>query len=287
MMGLNLELPDDFIKDLDFYIKNVKSIQSLSKDEECILTKNFKEKNDTVSFKRIVESNIGYIIKIARSYIGYIDINITLKDLVHEGVIGLIKAINNFNPDKNVRLVSFAIFWIKSEIHDYIIKNLRLVQIANTKSQRKVFFNLKKFKKSGWLNNDEVSIISRLLNVKSKDIDYIQTRLNKNDISLDSEYDENQDHNQLKKNFKKISSNNNPLSILEEKNWIEHIIDSIKNSIDKFETRDKEIFVKRWLKRKRNTLKNLAEKYNISSERVRQLENLIIERIKNSVYLEK
>lgn len=283
-MNEDLESSIDITNYFDFYIKNAKSIQSLSKDEEYILAKNFKEKNDKIAIEKIIESNLNYIIKVAKNYVGY---GLMIKDLVHEGVIGLIKGVKKFNPEKNVRLISFAIFWIKSEIHEYIIKNFRIVQVANTKSQKKIFFNLKKIKKTGFLNSNEVSVISRLLNVREKDVNYIELRLSKNDVSLDVKSDEYDYEDQDLKYIKNIFTNNNPLSILEKKNWLKHSINSLKTSFNSLDDREKEIFIKRWLKNNKYTLKDLANKYNISSERVRQIENIIIEKLRDSIFTRK
>ncbi|HIH2762382.1 MAG TPA: sigma-70 family RNA polymerase sigma factor [Candidatus Azoamicus sp.] len=146
---------------IDSYIHNFKNAPILSKNEEFILTKKFKEKNDLNAIKQLIESNLKYIIKIAIKYEGY---GIIVKDLIQEGVIGFIKSVKNFDPSKNIRLISFAIYWIKSEIHEYIIKNLRLVKIASTKSQKKLLFNLKKIKHVNWLSENEAKVISNLFN---------------------------------------------------------------------------------------------------------------------------
>jgi len=285
-MNKNLQSLKNNNKDLNFYIKNIKNIPSLSKDEEYILTKKFKEKNDINAAKKLIESNLNYVIKIAKNYTGY---GIMIKDLIHEGVIGLIKAVKKFDPEKKIRLISFAIFWIKSEIHEYIIKNLRIVKIATTKAQKKLFFNLKKIKKIGWLNKNEKQTISNLFNIKKNEIEYMELKLNKKDISLENIEDTEKDNtNKTKTIIQNIHhKNNDPSLIIEKNNWNIYTSNNLKTALNKLDERSKKILKERWLYKKKNTLKNLAKIYNVSSERIRQLENNAIKKLKNLIKLEK
>lgn len=271
-------------KNLKFYVKNFKNIILLSKDEEYILTKKFKEKNDLSAVKKLVESNLSYVIKIARSYTNY---KITVKDLVQEGIIGLIKAIKKFDPDRRVRLISFAIFWIKSEIHEYIIKNLRIVRIASTKSQKKIFFNLKKFKKLKWLSRNELITISNLLNIKKKDVEYMESKLSNQDLSIENVQN---DDNKEEKNIKEIKyiyfNNDDPMYLLAKSDWKSQVVNNLKKALEKLDDRSKLILIKRWLQKKKHTLKKLANKNSISSERIRQLENYAIKNLKDSINIE-
>lgn len=264
---------------LSSYVNNFKSIPTLSKDEEFILTKNFKEKNDLIAIKKLIESNLTYIIKIARKYQGY---GIVIKDLVQEGVVGFIKSVKNFDSSKNIRLISFAIYWVKSEIHAYIIKNLSIVKIANTRSQKKLFFNLKKIKNIDWLNNDEYKVISNLFNIHPNDIQYMELRLKKSDMSLDFKSDDKDFYS----NFFSCSLENDTSFIVENENWNNYLLDRLKESIKKLDERSKSILKERWLLNRKSTLKDLSEKYNISSERIRQLENNAIKKVKKLMNLE-
>jgi RNA polymerase sigma-32 factor len=252
------------------YIQITKNIPILSKDEEYILAKNFKEHNDMNAVKKLVESNINYVIKIAKNYSGY---GIMTKDLIQEGLIGLMKAIKKFNPDKNIRLISFAIYWIKSEIHEYIIKNLKIVKIASTKTQKKLFFNLKKIKKIGFLNNNEKKSISNLLNVKYKEIDYIESRLNKSDINLDNKDD-------LSKHYSNILYSDNLKFFNEKIDNDSEIFKKVNKALNYLDDRSKNILVNRWFSKKKLTLKDLSKKYLISPERVRQIESNAIKKLK-------
>ena len=266
--------------DLNFYIKNIKNIPLLSKDEEYILAKNFKKKNDINAAKKLVEANLNYVIKIAKNYTGY---GIVIKDLIQEGVIGLIKAIKNFNPEKKIRLISFAIFWIKSEIHEYIVKNLRIVRIATTKTQKKLFFNLKKIKKLGWMNMEEKKIVSKLFDTEPGEIARMEAKLNKVDRSLDiTDYEEkrNVNHHDI------IFNENNSLLDVEKNNWNIYSINNLKRALKKLDKRSKRVLEERWLHKKKTTLKLLAKKYKISSERIRQIETDAIKKLKTLINLE-
>lgn len=277
-MDKNLEL-DNY--NLNFYIKNFKSSKFLSKEEEIFLAKNFKVKKDVNSARRLVESNLNYVIKIASNYSGY---GFFIKDLVQVGVIGLMKAVKNFDPDKKIRLISFAIYWVKSEIHEYIIKNLKIVKIIKTKNQKKLFFNLNRIKKIGNLTSNEKLVISNLLNVKKKDIDYLEGNLQKNDVSLiDTELNYEKIINTGNKFF---YFKNDPLSIIEKNNWINYINKSFYFVYSKLDNRSKKILFYRWISSRKYTLKQLGMMYNVSSERIRQLEKNALNKLKTQLLLD-
>jgi RNA polymerase sigma-32 factor len=272
---------------IDFYKQKIKNIPILSKDEEYNLAKKFKEKNDIHAAKKLIESNINYVIKIAKNYSGY---GLNIKDLIQEGILGLMKAVNKFNPDKKHRLISFAIYWIKSEIHEYIIKNLRIVKVASTKKQKKLFFNLKSIKKIGWLNNAEKTPILNLLNAKNKELEYMEKRLNSKDLK--TEYDDDIELNNNEKNYLEkinydISKDTDPLIIIEKNNLKAVNKNKLNKALYKLDKRSFEIIKNRWLKENTHTLKSLAELYNISSERVRQIENNAIKKLKLLIELDK
>lgn len=269
-------------ENINFYIQKTKNIPILSKDEEYILAKNFKEKNDIQAARQLIESNINYVIKIAKNYNGY---GIAIKDLIQEGLIGLMKAIKKFDPEQKNRLMSFAIYWIKSEIHEYIIKNLRIVKIASTKNQKKLFFNLKKIKKIGWLNNKEKDSIANLLNSKNKEIEYIESRFNNKDLITNfKEKNENDDNNfDYNSNSIQEIEKTNPLVIIEKKNWDDFIKKKLNKALYKLDDRSLDIIKKRWLLNETKTLKKLAQNYNISSERVRQIETTAMKKLRKLI----
>lgn len=273
---------------IDFYKQRIRNIPILSKDEEYNLTKSFKEKNDIQAAKKLIESNINYVIKIARNYSGY---GINIKDLIQEGIIGLMKAVNKFNPDKKNRLISFAIYWIKSEIHEYIIKNLRIVKVASTKKQKKLFFNLKNIKKIGWLNNKEKNPIMNLLNTKTKELEYIEKRLNSKDIKTEYNNEDieqiNEKNNELENYDYEINKENDPLIIIENTNLKQINKTKLNKALYKLDKRSLDIIKNRWLNENTKTLKSLADLYKISSERVRQIENNAIKKLKFLIELEK
>ncbi|HIH2763915.1 MAG TPA: RNA polymerase factor sigma-32 [Candidatus Azoamicus sp.] len=273
---------------IDFYKQRIKNIPILSKDEEYSLTKKFKEKNDIQAAKKLIESNINYVIKIAKNYSGY---GINIKDLIQEGIIGLMKAVHKFNPDKKNRLISFAIYWIKSEIHDYIIKNLRIVKVASTKKQKKLFFNLKNIKKIGWLNNKEKNPIINLLNTKTKELEYIEKRLNSKDINTEYNNEDteqlNEKNNELENYNYELNKESDPLIIIEKKNLKQINKNKLNKALYKLDKRSLDIIKNRWLNENIKTLKSLADLYKISSERVRQIENNAIKKLKFLIELEK
>ncbi len=186
------------------------------------------------------------------------------------------KAVRNFDQNKKVRLISFGIYWIKSEIHDYIIKNFKIVKITKTKNQKRLFFRLKQIKKIGLLNKKEKNIISNLLNVSKKDIDYIELIMNKKDLSIDN------DNILSKFQHRTLSfhSKNDPLNIIERQNWIKYINKNFKDVYKSLDERSRKIMFYRWINKKKYTLKELGRMYNISSERVRQLEKNVLEKLK-------
>lgn len=259
---------------IDSNIFNCENISILSKNEEFILAKKFKEKNDLSAIKQLIESNIKYIIKIARKYDGY---GIILKDLIQEGIIGFIKSIKKFDPNRNIRLISFAIYWIKSEIHEYIIKNLRIVKVANTKSQKKLFFNLKNFRKVDWLSESESIVISNLLNIQSSDVKYMESRLCKRDVSLDFNIKEKDF--EFNRDFF-FDQEPDTSFVIENDNWNKFLMKKLREALKNLDERSKNILKERWLLKKKSTLKKLAEKYNLSSERIRQLESNALKKVK-------
>ncbi len=262
---------------LDSYIYIVNSFPILSLDKEYELLNKFYYLKDLQFAKKLIVLNLRFVVNIAKNYSGY---GLSIADLIQEGNIGLIKAVNKFNPSFKIRLISFAIYWIKSEIHEFILKNWRIVKIATTKSQRKLFFNLRKIKKRiGWFNNKEIKNISKKLSVSKKDIYEMELRMFSKDINLSFK----KEYNNYNKNFNyidlwdKCSNFTNDFEYL---NWKKYILKKLKLAFMCLDDRSKNIIKSRWLNKKKVTLQKLAIYYNISAERIRQLEKNAINKLR-------
>ena len=270
----DLALP---VSNLDLYIKHANEFHLLTQEEELALTRRFYENHDLEAARILVLAHLRYVIKIARGYLGY---GLPLSELIQEGNIGLMKAVKKFNPNVGVRLVSFAIHWIKAEIHEFIIKNWRIVKIATTKAQRKLFFNLRSYKdKLGWLNKKEVNDIAESLSVPDSEVTHMESRLSSPDVSFDTPADENEENDYTPENYLAHTSLE-PSYILEkhQKEVMEKYI--LEVAIKKLDHRSQDIIKNRWLDDNRNTLEELASKHNISAERVRQIELDAIKQLK-------
>ena len=265
--------------DFDLYQNTIRSIPSLTAEEEYELASQLKRNNDLEAAKKLILSHLKLVMKIARSYSGY---NLPHADLVQEGNIGLMKAVKRFDPDRGVRLVSFAIYWIKAEIQEYVVKNWRLVKTATTKAQRKLFFNLRSLKKTLQpLKNDEIKSIALELNVKEDEVREMEYRLAGQEISIDYSDDESEDDF-----YRPISYLQD--GALEQSDKIEkdenenNSNESLKNALLKLDERSREIVQSRWLtENKSETLHDLAIKYNVSAERIRQIEQNALKKIKS------
>ncbi|HCK04634.1 MAG TPA: RNA polymerase sigma factor RpoH [Methylophilaceae bacterium] len=264
--------------DFDLLQNTIRSIPSLTADEEYELAIRLKRNNDLEAAKKLILSHLKLVMKIARSYSGY---NLPHADLVQEGNIGLMKAVKRFDPDRGVRLVSFAIYWIKAEIQEYVVRNWRLVKTATTKAQRKLFFNLRSLKKTlKPLKGDEIKAIALELNVKEDEVREMEFRLSGQEISIDYSDDESEDDY-----YRPISYLQD--SALEQSDQIEkdetesNGTESLKTALSKLDERSKAIVQSRWLTEDKSaTLHELALRYNVSAERVRQIEQNALKKIK-------
>jgi len=279
-MNSKLKIPGTNIKN-NFYIQKIKHIKILSQYEEYTLAKKLKHNNDLNAAKILIESNLNYVIKIAKNYKGY---GLILADLIQEGTIGLMKAVKRFDPERKIRLISFAIHWIKAEIHEYIIKNIRIVKIATTKTQRKLFFNINKIKRKNQFKKiDIIKTISTKLKVKIKEIKHMENRLTYKDIPFNIiSYNKpiiEKNNLFIPENYIK-SKNQDPFIKLEYNNFHIYVLNKLKILIHKLDNRSQYIIKNRWLRKKKLTLKSLSIIYNISSERIRQLEKNAIKKLK-------
>ena len=259
---------------LDTYISHIMSIPPLSTEEEVALGRNLQSTNDLESAKKLIMHNLRYVIYIAKSYSGY---GLNLNDLVQEGNIGLMKAVKKYDPEKNLKLITFAVYWIKSEIHEFVIKNWKIVKVATTKSQRKLFFNLRSKKSTlSTLSNKEAISIAQDLGVPLKDVIEMEKRMNNYDLAIEDDDDEN-----ASPSLFLTSSELEPDEVLEneEKNLLNTKLYEVINRLDE---RSKDIVKSRWLSTSKLTLEDLSKKYGVSRERIRQIESESILKLKEN-----
>jgi len=265
--------------DFGLYQHTIRTIPSLTAEEEFELASKFKNNNDLEAAKKLILSHLKLVMKVARSYSGY---NLPHADLVQEGNIGLMKAVKRFDPDRGVRLVSFAIYWIKAEIQEYVVRNWRLVKTATTKAQRKLFFNLRSLKKTLQpLKSDEIRAIALELNVKENEVREMEYRLAGKEIKIDYSDDESEDDYYRPISFLQDKSLEQSEKI--EKNETENNNTKLlNNALEKLDERSREIVQARWLNdNKSETLHSLAKKYKVSAERIRQIEQNALKKIKS------
>jgi RNA polymerase sigma-32 factor len=252
----------------------------LNAEEEHILALRYRDEDDIEAAKQLIMANLRFVAHVARGYSGY---GLPLSDIVQEGNIGLMKAVKRFNPDMGVRLVSFAVHWIRAEIHEYVIKNWRIVKVATTKSQRKIFFNLRKSKKNlGWLSKDEAEAIAENLNVNLKTVYEMETRLDGKDMAFDLPEDSNEESFGSPVTYLE-QHNADPALLLEKSDWQDHKESLLSNAINNLDERSQDIVTNRWLSEKKMTLHELAERYSVSAERIRQLEKNAMNKLKGAV----
>lgn len=263
---------------LDSYIQSVREIPVLDKAEEHALAIQLRENDDLEAARKLIMHNLRFVIKVARGYSGY---GLPLADLVQEGNVGLMKAVKRFDPSVNVRLVSFAVHWIRAEIHEFILKNWKIVKIATTKAQRKLFFNLRsKKKRLAWMNEAEVNDIASDLGVTSKDVMEMEKRMSGQDIGFDLSSDSDDNENTYSPNLYLESEVLDPSDELENVDWDTHTKTLFKSAMETLDDRSKDILASRWLVDQKATLQDLAEKYDVSAERIRQIESNAIDKLK-------
>lgn len=265
---------------LDAYIQAVASVPVLSAQEEHALAVRLRDDQDLDAARTLVLHHLRFVVHVARGYLGY---GLPLADLIQEGNIGLMKAVKRFDPEVGVRLVSFAVHWIKAEIHEFILKNWRIVKVATTKAQRKLFFNLRKSKKRlGWMNKAEVETVARELGVSSKDVLEMESRLSGRDITFDlTPEDDDEDSNSVAPvNYLAADCNADPAQALERADSETQDETQLHRALVKLDDRSRDIVQRRWLDDQKATLQELADKYHVSAERIRQLENNAIRKLK-------
>ena len=265
-------------KDLQGYINSVHGIGILSKEEEMQLAEDYYYNGNLDSARKLVLAHLRFVVHVAKSYSGY---GLSEADLIQEGNIGLMKAVKRFNPEVGVRLVSFAVYWIKAEIHEYVLKNWKIVKIATTKAQRKLFFNLRsKTKKLGWLSEEEIEVISRDLGVTPAEVSEMEKRLSGLDIPFDPSSEDNDERASYSPSNYLEDKDANPLEIVQDHDMSSINKESLHQALRKLDTRSREIINDRWLSDEKLTLHELADKYKISAERVRQIEQSAMEKVR-------
>ncbi len=264
---------------IDCYIHSVNQVPILSLNEEQNLARLLQNEGDIDAARQLIMSHLRFVVKIARGYNGY---GLQQADLIQEGNIGLMKAVKRFNPDVGVRLVSFAVHWIRAEIHEFILKNWRVVKIATTKAQRKLFFNLRSSKKRlGWLNQKEINEVAKDLGVKPADVIEMEKRMSNYDAAFETDLDDDSITYQPSQYLQ--NDDCSPEELLENEQNVSNERENLQNALSLLDDRSKDIVSKRWLNEKKATLHDLAAIHNISAERVRQIESSAIKKLRNSI----
>jgi RNA polymerase sigma-32 factor len=278
MVANNLPVPSA-LGSLDAYIGAVHQIPVLSVEDEQALARRLRADNDLGAARELVLSHLRFVVHVARGYNGY---GLPLGDLIQEGNIGLMKAIKRFDPDVGVRLVSFAVHWIRAEMHEFILKNWRIVKVATTKAQRKLFFNLRKSKtRLGWLNAEEVRAVAADLNVSEREVREMESRLSGRDIGFDLSSDDDDDHAPPAPAAYLMAREDDPSQAYERADSEDNQLELLREGLSQLDTRSRDIIKRRWLDDgNKVTLQELADEYGVSAERIRQVEANALKKMK-------
>jgi RNA polymerase sigma-32 factor len=278
--GRSLQLAGPAVpgRDLTAYITSVNSIAVLSAEEERELANQYYYENNLEAARQLVLAHLRFVVHLARSYSGY---GLSQADLIQEGNVGLMKAVKRFNPEMGVRLVSFAVHWIKAEMHEFILRNWRIVKIATTKAQRKLFFNLRSAKKSlGWLSNDEAQAVADDLGVDATVVRQMEGRMSSYDTAFDAATDADDDEAYLSPAYYLEDSASDMAVEIEESEWEQMQTTNLHRAMSELDERSRDIITSRWLAEDKATLHELAARYNVSAERIRQLEQNAMNKVK-------
>ncbi len=267
---------------LDAYISAISDIPTLTAEEEQALAYRLLEHQDLNAAQTLILSHLKFVVHIAKNYTGY---GLPLIDLIQEGNVGLMKAVKRFDPAYNVRLISFAVYWIKSEIHEYVIRNWRIVKVATTKAQRKLFFNLRSSKESlEWLTDQEAADIAKELNVSKAEVKQMEMRLFSNDLAFDLPTNSSSEDGDFSPSDWLASQNADPSKQVEKEDYANYKSEQLNTALAELDPRSKDIIMQRWMQdedEERPTLTELADKYEVSAERIRQIENQAMNKIKD------
>jgi RNA polymerase sigma-32 factor len=262
---------------LESYFQSVNKVPMLSAEEERSLAERYREQGDIEAARQLVMSHLRFVVKVARGYSGY---GLPQADLIQEGSVGLMKAVKRFDPTVGVRLVSFAVHWIRAEMHEYILRNWKIVKIATTKAQRKLFFNLRSSKKRlAWLNKDEIDSVAKDLGVKPQEVVEMEKRLSNYDLSFDGSVADDDDGISFTPAAYLENKSQGPEEELEITQLEDIKLEALSTAMKQLDKRSKDIVSKRWLSDKKLTLHQLADEYGVSAERIRQLEKSAFSKI--------
>ena len=262
---------------LDAYIRQIHSIPVLTADEERKLALRLEQQNDLAAAQQLIMSNLRFVVKIARGYSGY---GLPLSDLIQEGNIGLMKAVKRFSASHEVRLISYAVHWIKSEIHEFVLRNWRIVKVATTKPQRKLFFKLRSSKKRlGWFTNDEVNDVAKTLGVKPETVLEMESRLSGSDVTFDPPTNDDDEHHFTPAAYL-TDKGADPSHLLEHDDTRSQELSLMADSLKTLDERSQDIIKRRWLNENKATLHELADEYQVSAERIRQIEKTALNKMR-------
>ena len=273
------------IGSFDAYVDTVSRIPVLSREDELELATRFHRDGDLDAARQLVLSHLRFVMHIARGYAGY---GLPLGDLVQEGNVGLMKAVKRFDPAVGVRLVSFAVHWIRAEIHEYVLRNWRLVKVATTKAQRKLFFNLRKYKRNlGWLSADETAAVARDLGVSEREVTEMERRLSSRDVSYDPVPDADEDDSSSYSPAAYLPAPDaDPAVAVERAEWDDDVSERVAEAMTQLDARSRAILKARWMDEPKATLHDLADQYGVSAERIRQIEANAIRKLRKLVVAE-
>ena len=258
------------IGSLDAYVERVSSLPVLSREEEFELAERFRRDNDLDAARALVLSHLRFVVHVARGYMGY---GLPVGDLIQEGNVGLMKAVKRFDPAMGVRLVSFAVHWIRAEIHEYVLRNWRLVRVATTKAQRKLFFNLRRMKRNlAWLTEDETRAVARDLGVEPREVREMEQRLSARDLSFDPTPVDDEGEGSYSPAAYLPAEGADPAMVVEQAEWEAVSAGSLAAALEQLDPRSRRIIETRWLAEDKLTLHDLAAEFGVSAERVRQIE---------------
>jgi RNA polymerase sigma-32 factor len=266
---------------LDAYLERISRVPVLTREDEYALARRLRDANDVDAARTLVLSHLRFVVHIARGYRGY---GLPMGDIVQEGNVGLMKAVKRFDPELGVRLVSFAVHWIRAEIHEYVLRNWRLVKVATTKAQRKLFFNLRRMKKNlSWLSADETAVVARELGVSPSEVTEMERRLSARDLSFDPLAVAGEDDESYAPTQYLPAPNADPAVSVEDDEWEQSTQHALRRAIEELDPRSRDIVQSRWMAgdNDKATLHDLAARYGVSAERVRQLEANAIKKLRS------
>jgi RNA polymerase sigma-32 factor len=269
------------IGSLEAYIERVSSIPMLDREEEFALARRSHDHQDLDAARELVLSHLRFVVHIARGYLGY---GLPVGDLIQEGNVGLMKAVKRFDPEMGVRLVSFAVHWIRAEIHEFVIRNWRLVRVATTKAQRKLFFNLRRMKKNlAWLSEDETKAVAGELGVDPREVREMERRLSARDLSFDPLPDAGDEDAIASPSLYLPAPEADPAAIIEQDQWDGDVSGRLSDALEELDERSRTVIRSRWLAEEKKTLQDLADDYGVSAERIRQIEAAAITKLRTAM----